>query len=491
MLLIMVVSLYTSRIVLDQLGATDYGIYSLVGGIVAMFGFLNAAMSSATLRYLSFDIGREADLKLKKTFSIVITIHFLIALIVLLFSETLGLWYVNNKLSFPENRILAVNIVYQVSILAAMLKIIQVPFNSLIIAREKMKVYAYLGIIEVILKLGSVFLLIYVGSDKLITYSVLVLIIAVFINIVYIKYCNHNFKESNYSFVYDKFYFKELISFTGWSLFGNFAAVGRSQGLNLVLNLFYSTVINAAYGITLTVQGALNSFVTNFQVAVSPQIIKYYAQNNLKEMEKLIYRSSKFSFYMVLILGIPVMLNIDFILNLWLKAPPPKTSTFVNLSLIYLLIDSISYSLIISVQASGKIKWYQIIVGSFIFLTLPISYFVLLYGGSAESVYYVLISITFATLIIRMFFVEKLCKIKPTGFIKNVLTPIVVVVSVAYLVYFGVKRLTDIDFLATDLIDFLYNVVIQVLAILSIIIVLGLNRNEKQFILNRIKLWIN
>jgi O-antigen/teichoic acid export membrane protein len=487
----MVVSLYTSRIVLDQLGATDYGIYSLVGGIVAMFGFLNAAMSSATLRFLSFDIGQDLDSRLKKTFSTVLTIHFLIAFIVLVLSETVGLWYVNNKLIFPENRTLAVNIVYQVSIVAALLKIIQVPYNSLIIAREKMQVYAYIGIIEVIIKLVAVFLLIYYGSDKLIAYSVLVLIIAIIISIIYVKYCNIKFNESSYKFVYDRLYFRELLSFSGWSLFGNFAAIGRSQGLNLVLNLFYSTMINAAYGITLVVQGAINAFVTNFQVAVSPQIIKFYAQNNLKEMEKLIYRSSKFSFYMILILSIPMILNIDFLLNLWLKDPPPKISTFVTLSMVYLLIDSISYSLIISVQASGKIKWYQIIVGSFIFLTLPVSYVVLFYGGSPESVYFVLISITFGTLILRMFFVKSLCNIKPAGFFKNVLIPIILVVAALYLVYFVINKFTNVDLVAIDIMDFLYNVAIEAIVTLLLIIFLGLNRNEKQFILNRIKLWIN
>lgn len=477
MFLVMIVSLYTSRIVLEQLGASDYGIYSLVGGVVAMFGFLNAAMSSATQRYLSFDIGKGDDKQLKKTFSSVFTIHILISILILILSETIGLWYVNTKMVFPQDRIFAVNIVYQASVLAAILKVVQVPFNALIIAREKMQVYAYIGIFEVLLKLLFVISLIYFGEDKLITHAILVLVLNLVINLMYQAYTNKKFTESGYSMLYDKSYFNELLSFSGWSLFGNLAAVSRTQGLNLVLNLFFSTVINAAYGLSAVVQSAFGTFVSSFQVAVNPQIIKYYAQGNLEEMKKLIFSTSKFSFFLLLIIGMPVIINIDFILQLWLKDVPEKTSIFVVLSIIYIMIDSISYSLITAVQATGKIRNYQAIVGSFIFLTLPLSYTYLLFFNIPEGVFYILILITFLTLAIRMMFLKKMFGISPLDFSKYVLIRIFYVVTLLVLTLYFVNRFYSI--LTNNLIYFILNSFVILILTCLIIFFLGLRKSER------------
>lgn len=425
MLLVMGVSLFTSRIVLRELGISDYGIYSLVGGIVALFGFFNAAMSSATQRYMSFDIGKGSE-RLRKTFSASLTIHAVIAILVLLLAETIGLWYVNYKMVFPVERSFAVNAVYQFSIFSSLLGIIQVPYNALIIARERMNVYAYVSIIEVILKLIIVFMLVYFGNDKLITYAVLTFAVSLVIRIIYQVYCRRQFPESLYRFEYDKEYYRELMNYSGWSLFGNIAAMARGQGINVVLNLFFGTVVNAAYGVSIIVQGAVQGFVSNFQVAVNPQIIKNYAQGDLKAMQLLIFRASKLSFFLLFILSFPIIMNIEYILNLWLSEVPKHTSTFIQLGFIYLLIDSISYSLIIAVQATGKIKQYQIFIGSFIFLSLPLSYVVLKLGGPPESVYYVLITVTLLTLVFRMFFVKKLLDFSPVIFFNNVIAPIIV-----------------------------------------------------------------
>lgn len=477
----MIVSLYTSRIVLEQLGASDYGIYSLVGGVVAMFGFLNAAMSSATQRYLSFDIGKGDDKQLKKTFSSVFTIHILISILILILSETIGLWYVNTKMVFPQDRIFAVNIVYQASVLAAILKVVQVPFNALIIAREKMQVYAYIGIFEVLLKLLFVISLIYFGEDKLITHAILVLVLNLVINLMYQAYTNKKFTESGYSMLYDKSYFNELLSFSGWSLFGNLAAVSRTQGLNLVLNLFFSTVINAAYGLSAVVQSAFGTFVSSFQVAVNPQIIKYYAQGNLEEMKKLIYSTSKFNFFLLLIIGTPVIINIDFILQLWLKDVPEKTSIFVVLSIIYIMIDSISYSLITAVQATGKIRNYQAIVGSFIFLTLPLSYTYLLFFNIPEGVFYILILITFLTLILRMVFVKKLFKIHPMDFFKNVLLRIFYIVFVLLIILYLINKTIPLS--KNNILDFIL-ISLLITTVTSIVIIFfGLRKSEKEYLL--------
>lgn len=486
MLLVMGVSLFTSRIVLRELGVSDYGIYSLVGGIVAMFGFFNSAMSSATQRYLSFDIGKGDQDKLRKTFSATLTIHAGIALLVLILAETIGLWYVNYKMVFPPERSFAVNVVYQFSVFSFLLGIVQVPYNALIIARERMNVYAYVSIIEVVLKLIIVFLLVYFGSDKLITYAVLTFVVSFIIRMIYQIYCRRNFKESKYKFEYDKEYYRELMSYSGWSLFGNIAAVARGQGINVVLNLFFGTVVNAAYGITLTVQGAVQSFVTNFQVAVNPQIIKNYAKGDLYAMQLLIFRSSKLSFFLFFILSFPIILNTDYILNLWLTVVPDHTVVFIQLAFIYLMIDSISYSLIIAVQATGKIKNYQMILGTFIFLSLPISYLVLKLGGSPESVYYVLISVTFLTLVFRMFFVKNLLGFKPLVFVRNVILPIsltvlVVIATQQILKYLFIKvqALNFVEFLIQS---FLY-VIIAGLGILFI----GIKANERRALIAFVK----
>lgn len=482
MILVMGVSLFTSRIVLRELGVSDYGIYSLVGGIVALFGFFNAAMSSATQRYLSFDIGKGDQEKLRKTFSASLTIHAGIALLVLILAETIGLWYVNYKMVFPPERSFAVNVVYQFSVFSFLLGIIQVPYNALIIARERMNVYAYVSILEVILKLIIVFMLVYFGSDKLITYAILTFVVSFIIRMVYQIYCRKNFKESKYKFEYDKEYYRELMSYSGWSLFGNIAAVARGQGINVVLNLFFGTVVNAAYGITLTVQGAVQSFVTNFQVAVNPQIIKNYAKGDLNAMQLLIFRSSKLSFFLFFILSFPIILNTEYILNLWLTVVPEHSVIFIQLAFIYLMIDSISYSLIIAVQATGKIKKYQMILGTFIFLNLPIAYLVLRLGGSPESVYYVLISVTFLTLVFRMFFVKNLLGFKPLVFVKNVILPI----SFTVILVIAVQQILKYLFIDTQALNFAEFLVQSVLYVLMAglgILFIGIKPNERKALL--------
>ncbi|PRX42479.1 MATE family efflux transporter [Salegentibacter salegens] len=440
MFLVMGVTLYMSRIVLEQLGVSDFGIYSLVGGIVALFGFLNSSMSSATQRYLAFDLGKKDESRLQKTFSVTLTIHIAIAVIILFFAETIGLWYVNNKVVLPPDRLFAANIVYQFSVLTALIGIIQVPYDSLIIAYEKMNVYAYISIVEVCLKLGLVFLLVVYGGDKLIAYAAMMFLVSLIIRIAYQIYCRRNYKASKYSFEYDKTYFKELISYSGWNLFGGLASVSRGQGINIVLNLFFGTVVNAAYGLTLQVQSAVNQFVTNFQRAVNPQIIKTYSEGNLERMHKLVIQSSKFSFLLMLLIIAPILFNTDFILNLWLKNPPQYTTIFVQLSLIGVLVDCISGPLMVAVQATGKIKNYQILIGSLIILTLPLAAIWLYYGGKPAVVFYSIILINFLSLISRLFFLKALLNLKISKFLKGTFLRIVLVSAIVYVLFTLLKE---------------------------------------------------
>lgn len=443
MFLVMGVTLYMSRIVLEQLGVSDYGIYSLVGGVVALFGFLNSSMSSATQRYLSFDLGKKDEQRLQKTFSVTLTIHIVIALLILLVAETIGLWYVNYKVVLPPDRLFAANFVYQFSVLTALIGIIQVPYDSLIIAHEKMNVYAYISIVEVSLKLGLVFLLIVYGGDKLIAYSALMFLVSLIIRISYQTYCRRNYRASKYKFEYDKIYFKELIGYSGWNLFGGLASVSRGQGINIVLNLFFGTVVNAAYGLTLQVQSAVNQFVTNFQRAVNPQIIKTYSEGNLERTHKLIIQSSKFSFLLMLLLVAPILFNTDFILNLWLKNPPEYTSVFVQLSLLGVLIDCISGPLIVAVQATGKIKNYQIVIGGLIILTLPVAAVWLYFGGRPAVVFKSVILINLLSLSSRLFFLKGLLGLKINKFLKDVILRIVLISAVVHLLFVLLKKYYD------------------------------------------------
>lgn len=487
MLLIMVVSFYTSRVVLEQLGVSDYGVYSLVGGIVAMFGFFNSSMATATQRFLTFDIGGGDPVRLQKTFSATLTIHIGIALLVLLLAETIGLWYVNNIMVFPQERIFAVNVVYQFSIATAFLGIIQIPYNALIIARERMNIFAYVSILEALLKLLVVFLLLFFGYDKLITYAVLIFLVATVIRFFFQIYCKKNFKESVYKFEYDKNTFKELLSFTGWNSLGSIALLVSSQGNNLILNLFFGTVANAAFGITLIVQGVVLSFVQNFQTAVNPQIVKLYAQRNYIQMQNLIFSTAKYSFFLLLILATPIFLNTDYILKLWLKTLPAGTSIMVNLSLFNILIEILSFSLIVGIQAKGNIKNFQIVLGTLVFLNLPISYITLKMGGPPHSIFVVLIIISVFALICRLYFFKKLLGISPLNFIKKVLVPVLTVFTITVIAHLIISKFFNFSNNANTIFELFTNAILYFFLTVTLVFLLGVNKNERSKLLALLK----
>lgn len=297
MILTMLVSLYTSRVVLNTLGVEDFGIYNVVAGFVTMFGFLNSAMASATQRFLAFEIGKGDHDQLRNVFSMSVNIHFLIAFIIFILAETIGLWFVNTQLTIPAGRMGAAQCVYQFSILAMMVTMVSVPYNAMIIAHERMNVFAWVSIIEVSLKLFIVFMLQWFGFDKLKFYAVLTFCVSLIIRFIYGFYCSRQFKESRFRYFWDRPLFKTLASYAGWNLWGNIAAVLQGEGVNVLLNIFFGPVINAARGIAFQVKGAVNQFVANFQMAMNPQIIKSYAVNDLKYMHQLIFRGAKYSFF--------------------------------------------------------------------------------------------------------------------------------------------------------------------------------------------------
>jgi len=425
MLLTMGVSFYTSRVVLNTLGVEDYGIYNVVGGVIVMFGFLNS--SNATSRFLTFELGRQDYEKLKKTFSAALTVHFIIAIIILILAETVGLWFLENKLVIASERMNAARWVYQLSIISAMISTTQVPYNATIIAHERMNVYAYVEILSSLLKLGIVYLLVIGNFDKLILYAILTLSVTVIITTFYKIYCAKNFPESHYKYEWDKKIIKPMIGFSGWTLFGNIAYVAKGQGNNMLLNIFFGVIVNAAYSIAITIQGVITNFVTNFQTALNPQITKNYANKNYGQFLNLIYKSSRLSFCIMLIPTVPVLFNVDYILKLWLKIPPPYSSSFVTLCLLNSLIDTVSNPLITGAQAIGKIKIYQLVVGTLLFLNLPVSYILLLIYKEPTTMYWVSIVISCISLVFRIKFLEQMINLSIKDFLLQVMNKIALV----------------------------------------------------------------
>lgn len=389
MLFMMAVSLYTSRVILNTLGVEDFGLYNVVGGFVTMFSFINGAMSSATQRYLNFELGRNNNVRLQKVFSTSVNIHAAISVIILLLAETVGLWFVYTQLTIPVARIEATLWVYQCAIASTCFLVMSVPYNAAIIAHEKMGAFAYISVAEVVLKLLIVYMLLIGDFDKLKLYAILMLTVQVCIMLIYRFYSIRHFSETHYRWMWDGALFKEMTGFAGWSLFGNLAAVAFTQGVNVLLNIFFGPAVNAARGVAVQVQNAIMSFCRNFQMALNPQIVKLYASDELDSMHRLIYRSTKFSFFLLLLLSLPVIIEADYILKLWLKTVPDNTVAFVRIVLCISLIDAIGNPLITAAQANGHIRKYQAIVGGILLGIVPVSYVVLKVGASPVSVFIV------------------------------------------------------------------------------------------------------
>ncbi len=407
MFLTMVVGLYTSRVVLATLGVEDYGIYGIVGGVVGMMGFLNSAMAGATSRFLTYELGRGDEERLQKTFSSAMIVHIIISLIVFFVAETIGLWYVINKLVIPEGRLVAALVVYQFSILSSILGITQVPYNSNIIAHEKMDVYAYVEILNVILKLLIVYLLVIGDFDKLVLYSILYFISTFVVMMVYRIYCLRKFSECKFHWVWDKEYLKPLLSFSGWNLFGNLGSVVGNQGINLVINSFFGVVMNAASSIAITVSGIVNLFASNAMTAFRPPITKKYAQGDVLGMQSLTLMAIKIVMSLYALVAIPVFIECDYLLSLWLVEVPYMTLTFCKVILIGIFFETIRYVIIIDIHASGKVKRVSALSGIFFCLSPIIVYLIYIMGASVEYAFVVIAAVNVLLSIANIFIVKR------------------------------------------------------------------------------------
>lgn len=400
MLLSMVIGLYSVRIVLEALGEVDFGIYNVVGGIVTMLAFFNNALSSTTQRFLSYENGKNNVSRLRDIFNNSMSIYLLLCVFILIVAETVGLWAVNKYLIIPKDKILAANIIYQFSIFSFIFSILVAPYNAVVIAREKMEVFAYISIVESIIKLGLVLILLYVDTNKLVLYGFMMMSINLAILGVYYVYCRRRFAECNYIWRIDKLLSKEIGSFASWNIWGAFSNIFSNQGLNILLNRFFGVIVNAARGIAYQVNGALNTCVQNFLLAVRPQAIKSYAAGDYSRMNELLILSTRISFYLMFVITLIFIFNIDAILKLWLGSYPDYTSEFVCLVLISTLLNILAQPLVMLIMATGKIKNYQFFSGLNNIIVFPLSYLFLRIFDNPYIPFYVLIgsNITYYTI---------------------------------------------------------------------------------------------
>lgn len=477
----MAVSLYTSRVVLNALGVEDFGIYNVIGGVVAMFSILSGSLSAAITRFITYELGTENQENLKKIFSTAVTIQISLAILIILLAEVTGVWFLNVKMNIPDERIVAANWVFQFSILTFAINLISVPYNASIIAHERMSAFAYISILEAIGKLAIAFLIIISPMDKLIFYAILMCIVALVIRFAYGVYCKRHFEECTYHFIFDKDLLKRMFGFAGWNFIGAASAVLRDQGGNVVINLFCGPAVNAARGIAFQVNAAISGFVTNFMTALSPQITKSYASGEHHYMMTLIYQGARFSFYMLLLLSLPVLLNTHYLLELWLKIVPDHTVLFVQLVLAFAMSESISNPLVTAMLATGRIRNYQLVVGGLQMMNLPISYVLLRMDVFPEVIIVVAIGISQCCLVARLLMLRGMIGLSVKKYLKKVYINILTVTIAAAIIPFLLTCKLEESF-QTFILSSLAAVICTGIAIYYI----GCNKSERQFVLNKL-----
>lgn|SRR5574344_144719 len=477
MFFIMAITLFTSRVVLSTLGVQNYGIYNVVGGVVAMLVVLNSSMAVSTQRYLTYEIGKKNTVRLKQIFSMCFSIYILISLILVVVCETVGLWFVNTQLVIPTSRMYAANWVYQFSILACVNSLLMTPYDAVIIANERMNIYAYISIIEVSLKLCVVYLLYIINMDRLVVYSALIFIASFIVTMIYRIYCLRNFEEANYSFYWNKSLFKELLSYSGWNLFGSVSGIAKDHIVNILLNIFFNPIVNASRGIAMQVNTAISMFYNNFYTAVRPQITKYYAQGDMDDMLKLVFRSSKFSLYLILLLSLPILIETPYIINLWLGQLPQYVVPFCRLMVFISAVDAISIPLMTTAHATGHIRLYQFSVGTMNIMIAPFSYFVLKIGFSPVSVFIVSLIVAIICLFIRLWIVHRLVDFPVVLFVKNVIGKAFLVGSLSSVLPILLHLNWHEGFWA-----FIFTTCLCIITTLATIIIFGVTKGERIYI---------
>lgn len=482
MLFMMVVSLYTSRVILNALGVEDFGIYNVVGGVVAMFTVISGSLSAAISRFITYELGKGDQSKLNKIFSASVTIQLLLSLIIVVLIESVGVWFLNAKMTIPADRVTAANWVLQFSIITFVINLISVPYNAAIIAHERMSAFAYISILEAIGKLAIAFFIMWSPIDKLIYYAILMCTVAVIVRLTYGHYCKKHFTECTYHFHWDKDILKQMFGFAGWNFIGASSVVFRDQGGNIILNIFFGPTVNAARGIANQVNTAITGFVQNFMTALNPQITKSYASGDGEYMMTLIFQGARLSFYMLLLLSLPVLINTHYILVIWLKIVPEHAVLFVRLILIFAMCESISNPLITAMLATGKIRNYQIVVGGLQLLNLPLSYICLKTGFVPESILVVAIIISLACLFARLYMLRGIIGLSSILYMKNVFLNVLVVALLSAIIPYML-----FCYMKETFFSFIIITLIAVLCTLVVEFYIGCNQKERFFVLNKVR----
>ena len=481
MFFMMAIGLYTSRVILDKLGEVDFGIYNVVGGFVTMFTIISGAMTTATQRFLSFEIGKGEDGDVKNIFSTMIYIHIFLALVILLVGETVGVWFLNNHMNFPPERYEAANWVFQLSLLVFMLNVVNVPYNGALIAYEKMSAFAYFSIVDAIFKLAICYIIVVTPFDRLIMYAILMAMIQIILLAMYFLYCRRKFSECRFTGKYNREYGKKVGSFVGWNLIGSLAGVAKEQGVNVVLNMFFGPAVNAARGIAYNVLSKLNGFVTNFQMAMNPQIIKNYASGERDRMYKLVFRGAKFSYLLLLTLSMPVIIEAPFILDLWLKEVPEYTVIFLQIAIFTAMLNTLSNPLIVTMHATGKVRDYQIVVGGPSLLTLPLVYITLKFGAEPYHAMIIAFVVEFVCHLARLYMLKRSISFPVLRFLSNVTFRVLAITILAMIIPVILHY-----YIKSEIQRFISVIILSLISTIVIGYMLGFNKEERDMIKEKV-----
>lgn len=482
MLITMLVSLYTSRVILQTLGVSDYGLYNVVGGVVTMFTFINGTLASGTQRFLTFELGANNQEKLRKVFNTSLALHGLLALILFVLVESIGLWFLYHKMNIEPDRMNAAFWVFQFSCVTMLVSVIQVPFMSSLIAHEKMDIYAYMSIFDVVMKLLIVYLIQVVNYDKLILYGFLFLVVNCISALIYNFYCRSKFEECRVRKAFDKKVFYEMMNFSGWNILGCASVTFQGEGVNILLNLFFGTVVNAARGLAFQVNGIVMQFVNNFQMAVNPQIVKHYAAGDRQEMIKLATVNSKLAAFLLLFLLVPLFVEIEFVLKVWLGEYPAYTPTFLRIILLQSVIQTMSRPVVMMIHAVGKMKLVNLTAGGALLMILPVSYVLLKLGASPVTIFVVNLTPWFLETLFELLCLKKYIHLSPRSFYLSVYGRVFPVGLLMFVLPFFTHSLMSEGWLRFFVVG-----VVSVLSSSTFIYFLGLDRNIRVFVVNKIK----
>lgn len=483
MLFTMAISLYTSRVTLSALGVTDYGIYNVVGGVVLMFTILSASMSAAIGRFITYEIGLNDKERIKNIFNTSVNVQILLIIIITILLESIGLWFLNYKMVIPEDRLISANWVFQFSVLTFAVNLLSVPYNASIIAHEKMSAFAYIGILESLLKLITVYMILLNPFDRLVYYAFLIMLISIVIRFIYGYYCKKHFEECSYKFIIEQKLLKEMFSFAGWNFLGQSSYIINTQGINILINIFFGVTVNAARGIAIQVDNALRQFVNSFMTAVNPQITKSYAIGDIESMKNLIYLSSKFSAYIMLIFAIPIILEVHIIITLWLGKCPEYVDIFSQLTIINTFFDLIfCNSIITAILSTGRIKKYQIIMTACSIIVFPITWIFFELGYPPQASYIIFLIDFIFQIFVRLKLAKNIIGLPPMEYIKKVFFRFYPVAFISFIIPFYIHYIME------ESISRLFIVtIVSIMCTTITIYIIGLNRTEKHFIVEKIK----